>query len=140
MDWKKPHRPRAKSEGSQHTLKFRFFQAPRFFGLGSGLRCGLGFTFRKPLGGPSICSLGSPLSTLGKIPRGSIHHDTPLGLSTDCPNNLSRCLAPSESHLQYMFIIGFSARRDLGLGSRAGQPQSLDSSVRSGDQGKCMIY
>jgi hypothetical protein len=28
-------------------------------------------------GGPSIFSLGTPLSTLGKLPRGSIHHDTP---------------------------------------------------------------
>ena len=39
--------------------------APRVFGLGSGL------------GGPSIYSLGTPLRTLGNLPRGSIHHDTP---------------------------------------------------------------
>ena len=32
--------------------------APRVFGLGSGLGCGLGFAFRKPLGRPSIYSLG----------------------------------------------------------------------------------
>ena len=39
-----------------------------------GPGCGLGFTFRKSLGGPSIFSLGSTLSTLGKLPGGSIHH------------------------------------------------------------------
>ena len=39
--------------------------APRVFGLGSGL------------GGPSIYSLGTPLRTLGNLPRGSIHHYTP---------------------------------------------------------------
>ena len=39
--------------------------APRVFGLGSGL------------GGPSIFSLGTPLRTLGNLPRGSIHHYTP---------------------------------------------------------------
>ena len=27
--------------------------------------------------GPSICSLGSPLSTLRNLPKGSIHHNTP---------------------------------------------------------------
>ena len=35
------------------------------------------WVFRKPLRGPSICSLGSPLSTLRNLPRGSIHNDTP---------------------------------------------------------------
>ena len=50
--------------------------APRVFGVWSGLGCGLGFAFRKFLGGPSIFSLGSTLSTLGKLPRGSIHHAT----------------------------------------------------------------
>ena len=50
--------------------------APRVFGLWSGLGCGLGFAFRKSLWGPSIFSLGSTLSTLGKLPRGSIHHAT----------------------------------------------------------------
>ena len=50
---------------------------PRVFGLGSGLGCGLRFAFRKPLGGPSICSLASLLSILGNLPRGSIHHDNP---------------------------------------------------------------
>ena len=50
--------------------------APRVFGLWSGLGCGLGLVFRKSLGGPSIFSLGSTLSTLGKLPRGSIHHAT----------------------------------------------------------------
>ena len=29
------------------------------------------------LGGPSIYSLGTPLRTLGNLPRGSIHHYTP---------------------------------------------------------------
>ena len=42
--------------------------APRVFGLWSGLGCGLGFAFRKSLGGPSIFSLGSTLCTLGKLP------------------------------------------------------------------------
>ena len=50
--------------------------ASRVFGLLSGLGCGLGFAFRKSLGGPSIYSLGSTLSTRGKLPRGSIHHAT----------------------------------------------------------------
>ena len=49
---------------------------PRVFGLWSGLGCGLGIAFRKSLWGPSIFSLGSTLSTLGKLPRGSIHHAT----------------------------------------------------------------
>ena len=39
--------------------------APWVFGLGFGLR------------GPSIYSLGTPLRTLGNLPRGSIHHYTP---------------------------------------------------------------
>ena len=46
------------------------------FGLMSVLGCGLGFAFRKSLGGPSIFSLGSTLSTLRKLPRGFIHHAT----------------------------------------------------------------
>ena len=51
--------------------------APRVFGRGFGLGYGLGLAFRKSLGGPSIYSLGTPLSTLGNLPRGSIHHYTP---------------------------------------------------------------
>ena len=50
--------------------------ASRVFDLWSGLGCGLEFAFRKSLGGPSIFSLGSTLSNLGKLPRGSIHHAT----------------------------------------------------------------
>ena len=46
------------------------------FGLMSVLGCGLGFAFRKSLGGPSIFSLGSTLSTLWKLHRCSIHHAT----------------------------------------------------------------
>ena len=38
--------------------------APRVFGLGSGLWCGLGFAFGKSFGGPSINSLGNRLKTL----------------------------------------------------------------------------
>ena len=41
--------------------------------LGQTLGLGLG----SGLGGPSIYSLGTPLRTLGNLPRGSIHHDTP---------------------------------------------------------------
>ena len=52
--------------------------APRVFGLFSFLGCGLGFTFRKSLGEPSIFSLGSSLCTVGNLPRGSIHHATSL--------------------------------------------------------------
>ena len=37
------------------------------------------------LGGPSIFSLGTPLSTLGKLPWGSIHHDVPSGFSQIVP-------------------------------------------------------
>ena len=47
--------------------------APRVFGLWSGLGCGLGFAFKKILGEPSIFSLGSISSTLGNLPRGSLH-------------------------------------------------------------------
>ena len=59
--------------------------APQVFGLMSVLGCGLGFAFRKSLGGPSIFSLGSTLrifslgstlSTLWKLHRCSIHHAT----------------------------------------------------------------
>ena len=57
-----------------------------FFGLRSGLGCGLGFTFRKSLWGPSIFSLGSTLSTLGKLPRGSIHHATSSAFPQIVPN------------------------------------------------------
>ena len=49
------------------------------------------WVFRKPLRGPSICSLGSPLSTLRNVPRGSIHHDAPLAF----PKIVS--ILPSES-------------------------------------------
>ena len=65
-------RTRANIQGQKHEGP----QAPRVFGLWSGLGCGLGYAFRKSLGGPSIFSLGSTLSTLGKLPRGSIHHAT----------------------------------------------------------------
>ena len=50
--------------------------APWVFGLCFGIGCGLGFVFRKFLGTPSIFYLGSTLSTLGNLPRGSIHHAT----------------------------------------------------------------
>ena len=48
--------------------------APRVFGLGSGL------------GGPSIFSLGTPLRTLGNLPRGSIHHYTPSAFPQIVPD------------------------------------------------------
>ena len=60
-------RPKAKIPGPS---------APRFFGLWSGLGCGLGLAFKKSIGGPSIFSLGSYLSTLGNLPWDSIHHAT----------------------------------------------------------------
>ena len=62
---------------------------PQVFGLWSGLGCGLGYAFRKSLGGPSIFSLGSTLSTLGKLPRGSIHHATSLPFPQIVP--LEKC-------------------------------------------------
>ena len=37
----------------------------------------LGRILKVPLGGPSIFSQGTPLSTLRNLPRDSIHHDTP---------------------------------------------------------------
>ena len=55
------------------------------FGLWSGLGYGLGFAFRKFLGLPSIFSLGSTLSTLGNLPRGSIHHATSLAFPQIVP-------------------------------------------------------
>ena len=55
--------------------------APRIFGLWSGLGCGLGFAFRKSLGGPSIFFLGSSLSIRGKLHRDSIDHATALAFS-----------------------------------------------------------
>ena len=52
---------------------------PRVFGLGSGL------------GGPSIFSLGTPLRTLGNLPRGSIHHYTPSAFPQIVPLYLTPC-------------------------------------------------
>ena len=57
----------------------------RVFGLWSGLGCGLGFAFRKSLGGPSIFSLGSTLSTLGNSLKGLHSPCYLLGFPTDCP-------------------------------------------------------
>ena len=60
--------------------------------LGSSLEYSLnplgfpsGFALGKSLRGPSIFSLGTPLSTLGKLPRGFIHHDILLGFSQIVP-------------------------------------------------------
>ena len=79
--------------------------APRVFGLLSGLGCGHGFAFWKSLGGPSIFSLGSTLSTLGKLPRGSIHHATMLpccwGFPTDCPS------VPRQFAVCSLHTVGF---------------------------------
>ena len=51
-------------------------EAPRVFGLWSGLGCCLRFAFRKSLWGPSIFSLVSSFSTLGNLPWDSPHHAT----------------------------------------------------------------
>ena len=57
--------------------------APRVFGLGSGL------------GGPSIFSLGTPLRTLGNLPRGSIHHYTPSAFPQIVPPSSAYSTSPS---------------------------------------------
>ena len=49
----------------------------RFLGylaFGLALDVASGLTLENPLGGPSIFSHGSTLSTLGSLPRDSIHH------------------------------------------------------------------
>ena len=76
------------NENLWETLGLSWWMDP----LGSSLECSwspLGFPsdfdLWKSLGGPSIFSLGTPLSTLGKLPRGSIHHDIPSGFSQIVP-------------------------------------------------------
>ena len=69
-------RTRGHIQGQTKGQKPKGPQAPRVFGLWSGRGCGQGFAFRKFRGGPSIFFRGSTLSTLGKLPRGSIHHAT----------------------------------------------------------------
>ena len=80
--------------------------APRVFGLWSGLGCGLGLAFRKSLGGPSIFSLGSTLSTLGKLPRGSIHHATSSAFPQIVP--LSGLSLPGRG--QFLVLLNQSER------------------------------
>ena len=50
---------RSRDVSPEYLLRFAFIKPPRSFPWG-----------------PSIFSLGSKLSTLGKLPRGSIHHAT----------------------------------------------------------------
>ena len=54
------------------------------FGLAKDVASGL--TLENPLGGPSIFSHGSTLSTLGNLPRDSIHHATSSPFSKIVPH------------------------------------------------------
>ena len=47
-------------------------------------------------GGPSIFSLGTPLSTLGNLHRGSIHNDTPSAFSQIIPDMSHQITIPDN--------------------------------------------
>ena len=74
--------------------------APRVFGLGSGL------------GGPSIFSLGTPLRTLGNLPRGSIHHYTPSAFPQIVPilgNGLQHWSSPDTTvSWRYITLVDYT--------------------------------
>ena len=96
------HRPDQRSE----TLRAC---GPSVFGLWSGLGCGLGFALKIPCGTfTSIFSLGSILSTLGNLPRDSIHHATSSPFPQIVP-----FFSPHKDcgqAFQGIFILGASSR------------------------------
>ena len=79
--------------------------APWVFCLWSGLGCDLQFAFTKSLEGPSIFSLGKTSSTLGNLPRDSIHHTafSPFPLIVPIKLNLYRLPATSSFCMVFFF-------------------------------------
>ena len=91
--------------------------APRVFGLGSGL------------GGPSIFSLGTPLRTLGNLPRGSIHHYTPSAFPQIVPTDWHKMILvflhsykdvrealEAEKNIMKIFSLSLIERCQGGIG------------------------